>query len=177
MDNPNKEIREWLETLLMTILLAVLIKMFVFDFIQVDGNSMLPTLNHQDRLLTGKFEYLVQKPTKGEIVVFKCPNDKRYFFIKRVIATENDTIEIKNGQVIVNEEVCNEPYILEKTMNDFSKRLVPKDTIFVLGDNRNNSKDSRHEDIGAISLKLVKGKAMMRVWPSNNFGKIKKNVW
>ncbi|MBB6217797.1 signal peptidase I [Anaerosolibacter carboniphilus] len=172
MDNPNKEIREWLETLLIAILLAVFIKMLVFDFIQVDGISMVPTLNHQDRLLISKFGYLIHKPTKNDIVVFQYPHDKTYFFIKRVIATEGDTIEIKNEQVIVNGEICNEPYILEQTMGDFSRRLVPKDTIFVLGDNRNNSKDSRYEDIGAIPLKLVKGKAIMRVWPFRDFGKI-----
>ncbi|MFT9496454.1 signal peptidase I [Anaerosolibacter sp.] len=176
MDNANKEIREWIETLFIAILLAVLIKMFVFDFIQVDGNSMVPTLNHRDRLFMNKLQYFIQKPAKGDIVVFQYPYDKSYFFIKRVIATEGDTIEIKDGQVIVNGTVCEEPYVLEKTIDYFGKKFVPKDTIFVLGDNRNNSKDSRYEDIGAVSLKLVKGKAIMRVWPLRRFGKITKNA-
>jgi signal peptidase I len=176
VENPNREIREWIETLFIAIMLAVLIKMFVFDFIQVDGNSMVPTLNHRDRLLINKLQYFIYKPGKGDIVVFQYPYDKTYYFIKRVIATEGDTVEIKDGQVIINGIVCEESYILEKTADDFEKKFVPKDTIFVLGDNRNNSKDSRYIDIGVVPLKLVKGKAIMRVWPLRSFGKLQNNA-
>lgn len=172
MENGNKAMREWLEAIGIALLLALLIKTFVLDTIQVDGNSMVPTLRHHDRLIMNKFEYRMQKPERGEIVVFQYPHDRTYYFIKRVIAVEGDTVEIANGEVIVNGQALKEPYILEKTSGDFSKRLVPKDTIFVLGDNRNNSKDSRFKDVGPVSLKLVKGRAVFRIWPFHSFGKI-----
>ena len=85
--------------------------------------------------------------------------------IKRVIATAGDTVEIKDGRVFVNDQLLNEDYILEKTKSEYPKSTVPKGTIFVMGDNRNNSEDSRFADVGFVPLDLIKGKAMLVFWP------------
>ena len=165
MDKSKNELREWLETIAIAVVLAILMKMFLFDLIQVDGNSMMPTLADRERLIIYKTGYLIHKPKPGDIAVFRYPHEPKYNFIKRVIAMEGNTIEIINGKVLVNNVPLEEPYIIEETLGDFGKRLIPENTIFVLGDNRNNSKDSRFQDVGFIPIHHVKGKALLKIWP------------
>ncbi|SHI80961.1 signal peptidase I [Geosporobacter subterraneus DSM 17957] len=165
MDKSKNEMREWLETIAIAVVLAIIIKTFLFDLILVDGNSMMPTLADGERLIVYKAGYLIHKPQPGDLVVFRYPHEPKYNFIKRVIAVEGDTIEINNGEVLVNEHPLEEPYIMEITLGDFHKRLVPENTIFVLGDNRNNSKDSRSEDVGFVPVSQVKGEALLKIWP------------
>ncbi|WZL74823.1 signal peptidase I [Clostridiaceae bacterium 35-E11] len=172
MSAPKSELREWMKAIIMAIGLAIIIKLFIFEFIQIDGNSMFPTLAHQERFIVNKFQYILHKPQIGDVVVFEHPHNNHYQLIKRVVAKEGDTIEIIDGQVFVNNKRIKESYILEKTSENFKKRMIPRNTVFVLGDNRNNSKDSRFEDIGFIPLKLVKGKVIFRIFPVKNFGKL-----
>ena len=112
-----------------------------------------------------KFIYRFREPEKGEILVFQYPRDTSRDFIKRVIAVPGDTVEIKDGRVLVNDQVLSEDYILEKTRGDYPKSTVPQGTVFVMGDNRNNSEDSRFADVGFVPDALIKGKAVLVFWP------------
>ena len=118
-----------------------------------------------ERLVVNKFIYRFQQPTKGEVIVFRYPRDPSRDFIKRVIAVPGDTIEIKDGRVFVNQKLMNEPYILEKTLSDYPQATVPEGHVFVMGDNRNNSEDSRFADVGFVPYDLIKGKAVLVFWP------------
>ena len=112
-----------------------------------------------------KFIYRFKQPERGDVLVFRYPRDPSRDFIKRVIAVAGDTIEIKDGRVFLNGQLQNEPYILEKTRSSYSLATVPEGTVFVMGDNRNNSEDSRFKDVGFVPFDLIKGKAVMVFWP------------
>ena len=126
---------------------------------------MQPTFQTNNHLIVNKVSYRMHKPIKGDIIVFQYPADSSRQFIKRVIATEGDTVEILNGQVIVNDRILSEPYILQKTEDNYHKVTIPEGRIFVLGDNRNNSEDSRFPHVGLVPLELIQGKAMIEIWP------------
>ena len=165
MDSVWKEIKDWIVSIAVALVLAFLIRTFIVELYIVEGPSMRPTLETQERLVVNKFIYRFRPPEKGEILVFRYPRDKSRDFIKRVIATEGDTVEIKDGRVYVNDKLLTEDYILEKTRSEYAKATVPKGTIFVMGDNRNNSEDSRFVDVGFVPYDLIKGKAVVVVWP------------
>ncbi|MBP3723002.1 MAG: signal peptidase I [Selenomonadaceae bacterium] len=165
MDSVWKEIKDWIVSIAVALVLAFLIRTFIVELYIVEGPSMRPTLETQERLVVNKFIYRFRSPEKGEILVFRYPRDKSRDFIKRVIATEGDTVEIKDGRVYVNDKLLTEDYILEKTRSEYAKATVPKGTIFVMGDNRNNSEDSRFVDVGFVPYDLIKGKAVVVFWP------------
>ena len=167
MDSIGKEIKDWVVSIAAAVVIALLIRTFIVELYVVDGPSMRPTLQHEERLIVNKFIYYVRSPLKGEILIFRYPRDPSRDFIKRVIATAGDTIEIKEGRVYVNDQLLNEDYILEKTRTEYPKTTVPDGTIFVMGDNRNNSEDSRFADVGFVPLNLIKGKAVMIFWPTD----------
>ena len=132
---------------------------------------MYPTLVNHERLVVDKLSYFVTDPKKGEIVVFRFPKDQTRDFIKRVIAVGGDTVEMQQGKVFVNGKQLNETYIYHndpkgKNISDYRKVVVPKDTIFVLGDNRNNSKDSRYWQNTYVRFDQIVGKAEIRYFPS-----------
>lgn len=169
-----KDIVELIKSILIAVIAAVLIITFVFETVSVDGQSMLPTLNHKDRLIVEKVSYYFRKPDVGDIVVFKYPADTREKFIKRVVAVAGDKVRIENNKLYVNDKEIDEPYLNEKIINGFyNEAVVPENTIFVLGDNRNYSRDSRFPDVGFISNKLVVGKASLRIYPLNKIGRIR----
>lgn len=168
-----KELVEILKSVIIAIIAALLIMAFVFETVSVDGYSMNPTLNHKDRLIVEKVTYYFHKPQAGDIVVIKYPADIKEKFIKRVVAVPGDKVKIENNMLYINNKAKEEKYILEHKMNDFQEVTIPNDTIFVLGDNRNNSRDSRFEDVGFVSTKLVVGKAVFRLYPFNNIGILK----
>ncbi|MGI6697957.1 MAG: signal peptidase I [Clostridiales bacterium] len=161
----KSQAREWLESIVIAVVIAIVIKAFVFETVLVEGSSMLPTLKDSDRLAVNKIGYLLGKPEHGDIVVFEYPSDPSLIFIKRVIAVEGDSVEIKDHRVYVNGTELEEPYISEKPLGDFPEVVVPPNTVFVLGDNRNDSRDSRYADVGFIPLKNIRGEAVFRLWP------------
>ncbi|MCX7971326.1 MAG: signal peptidase I [Negativicutes bacterium] len=160
-----KELKEWAVSIAVAVVLALLIRQFIVELYVVDGPSMRPTLHNADRLVVNKFLYRFRAPQHGDIIVFKFPGDQRRDFIKRVIGVPGDTVEIHDGKVFVNGNQLTEPYILEKTRGSFPLSTVPDKTVFVLGDNRNNSEDSRFRDVGFVPFDLIKGKAMVVFWP------------
>ena len=165
----GEEVRDWAVSIIAAIVIAFIIRTFVVEFYLVDGPSMRPTLQNAERLVVNKFIYNFRAPERGEILIFKYPRDPRRDFIKRVIAVPGDTIEIKSGKVYVNQQLLNEPYILSKTKGDYALAEVPEGHIFVMGDNRNNSEDSRFAGVGFVPYNMIKGKAMLVVWPFGQF--------
>lgn len=171
----KKEAFEWIKSILLAIVIAVIIKTFIFDTTYVLGYSMYPTLYEKDRLFTNKILYIVDEPDRGDIVVLEAPDDPEKDYIKRVIGIEGDLVEIKEGSVYLNGDKLDERYIEEDiyTHNDL-KTEVPEGQIFLLGDNRveGASKDSRY--FGTVDVEDIKGKAFFRYFPFNDrFGMLK----
>ena len=165
--------------MLLAVVIGVLIVKYVFQITIVNGNSMEKYLHNGNRLIVEKFIYKMNGLKRGEIVIINKPRDienERTPIIKRVIALEGDVIEIKDGNVYVNNEKVEEPYINgEKThaiVPEYQSLVVPKGHIYVLGDNRmpNESLDSRI--FGPVSLEKVEGRAVLRFYPFSQFGKL-----
>lgn len=148
-------------------MLALLIRQFVVESFVVQGSSMRPTLTNGERLLVNKFIYRLDPPKIGNIIVFLPPPAAHTTkdFIKRVIALGGDTVSMQDGQVYVNGRLQPEPYLPSsyRGVADFPPEVVPKGYVFVLGDNRNNSEDSRY--FGFVPLQNIRGQAMFAWWP------------
>ncbi|WP_353892125.1 signal peptidase I [Proteinivorax hydrogeniformans] len=160
------ELKEWGKSIAVAIILALIIRGFFMESFIVDGRSMEPTFINQERVLVNKFIYNFRDPDFGDIVVFPYPVDEERVLIKRVIGTANDKIEIKNGALFINKEPVTEEYILQGySGQNYGPVNVPEGMIFVLGDNRSNSVDSRNNEVGFISTDDVRGKTFLRYWP------------
>lgn len=159
----RSEAWEWLKTILIAIILALLIRASLLEVFMVQGQSMLPTLHNRERLIVSKVQYHLRQPRRGEIVVFEAVGDRD--FIKRVIGVAGDEVRADRWGVWVNGRLLDEGYVLEQARGEFGPVTVPPGTILVMGDNRNNSVDSRHPSIGFVPLELLKGKAMLVFWP------------
>lgn len=170
----SREILEWIVTILVALVIALVIKSFVFTIALVDGESMRPTLQDGDRLIVWRLGY---EPKKGDVIVLHQDGKKPY--IKRIIATEGDMVDIDfdSHTVSVNGEILDEDYILEPTVlrGDVTfPQIVEDDCVFVLGDNRNNSSDSRTSNVGQVAYEDIMGKATIRLFPFSTFGSIYK---
>ena len=153
----------FMETLVVALIVLSLLFAFAFRVVGVEGRSMLPTLHDGDKLLLSTYDSYYRR---GDVIVVDRYTDSP--LIKRVIAVGGDTIHIdEDGTVYVNGKALKESYIQGETVrNDFQGELVvPNDKLFVMGDNRTISKDSRSNEIGLISKKDVVGRALVRVWP------------
>lgn len=167
----HNEFWEWTKALVIAIILALLIRGFLFAPFLVDGQSMTPNLANHERLIVNKFLYLVRQPHRGEIIVFHATPEKDY--IKRVVGLPGETVEIRDDTLYINGKKHLERFLgdvkqayHEKNMQytaDFGPVEVPQGQLFVLGDNRPNSEDSRV--IGPIPLDTVVGRAEVVFWP------------
>ena len=161
-------LNDWLVSIIVAVALAFCIRTFIFEPYKVEGTSMYPTLFNQERLIVNKFGYFLDDPKRNEIVVFRYPKDESRDFIKRVIAVGGDTVEMRDGAVLINGKKIDEPYTWKedpKGLNhsNYRKSLVPKD---------HNSEDSRFADVDFVPLRLVKGKAAVVFWPFERFRKL-----
>ncbi len=180
----KKEFFEWVKAIAVALVIAFLLRNYVLTLAKVDGQSMEPTLQHADRLYVNKVAYT---PEKGDVVIFEPASDPGRPYIKRVIATEGDTVYIDflTGDVFVNDVLLDEPYINEPThlagsyinflatMGEYSKENpieIEPGYFWAMGDNRNASKDSR--EIGQIPVSELIGHAVFRFWPLNNMGTV-----
>jgi signal peptidase I len=154
---------EFLKTLVIAFALAQFIMTSVAQAFQVEQYSMEPNLLPRDRVLVNKFLYHFRLPRSGEVVVLRPPTDPGRNYIKRVVAVAGQRVWIHDGHVYVNGRVLGEPYLTASTRGEYGPRLVPADDIFVLGDNRPNSEDSRA--FGSVPLHNVVGKAILIYWP------------
>lgn len=173
----SSETIEWVKSIAIAVVLAFLIKNFVFNSTYVLGQSMRPTLQEKDRLFAFKVPLYFRDPKRGEVVVMEAPDDKRKDYIKRVIGIEGDLVEIHEGSVYLNGNILEEEYTNQDAYThvyDEDSWLVPEGKVFVLGDNRleGASKDSRY--FGCVPLSAIKGITGFRYFPFNErFGKIK----
>ncbi len=171
----RREAYDWIQSLISALLICVLVFVFVLRIMDVHGTSMFPTLNNGDKVLVSGLFY---EPQRGDIVVFKKDSyDDNKALVKRVIAVEGDTVNIdfEQGIVYVNGEALEENYIdvLTTTKIDFvGPKPVEENCIFVLGDNRNASTDSRDKRIGLVDKRLVIGKVLLVVYPFESFGSV-----
>jgi len=155
--------RDTIETIVIALLLALLIRGLFLESFVVQYNSMEPTLHDGQRLLVNKFVYRVRPPRRGDIIVFQYPRDPERDFIKRVAAVGGDTVEIAEGRVFVNGRRLEEPYVEFVDTGSHALTKVPPGMLFVLGDNRANSEDSR--SFGFVPRDNVKGRAFLVFWP------------
>ena len=166
--NSGKEIYDWIYSLVIALIICVIIFAFFIRVVDVVGTSMNPTLNNSDKMLVSGLFY---KPSVGDVVVFKKNEyDPDKALVKRVIAVEDQEINIDfdKGIVYINGQPIVEDYILEPTMNklDFiGPKTVPEGCVFVMGDNRNASVDSRKAEIGMVDTRLILGKAYFVIYP------------
>lgn len=166
------EIYDWMQSLVFALIICIIVFVFIFRIVDVSGDSMNPTLLNGDKLVVSDVFY---KPKQGDIVIFRKDEYKAEALVKRVIATEGQTIEIDfdRGRVYVDGELLDEPYIAEPTHNqlDFQgSQTVPEGCVFVMGDNRNASSDSRRAQIGMVDERLIVGKVLLRVFPFDSIG-------
>ncbi|MGE0591953.1 MAG: signal peptidase I [Vicinamibacterales bacterium] len=159
------ELVAWLKTLASAAVYATLIVTFGFQVARVEGQSMAPTLEDQDRLIVNKLAYRIGEPRRGDIVMLYYPVDPDKSFVKRVIAEEGDLIRIVDGQVYVNDVPLGDDFVAPeyRSHDEFGPTVVPEGYYFVMGDHRNNSSDSRHW--GMVPKKYVIGKVQVRWWP------------
>lgn len=176
-DKLKKETIEWIKSILLAIVIAILIKTFVFNTTYVLGNSMYPTLHERDRLFANKLPLFFSGPDRGDIVVLEAPDAENKDYIKRVIGIGGDTVAIIDGKVYLNGKVLEEDYIEEGSYTHvYSENYweVPEGYVFVLGDNREEgaSKDSRY--FGCVPLESIKGIVNFRYYPFNErFGRVR----
>lgn len=166
---------EWYEALISAALVLVLVFSFFFRIIQVDGRSMVPTLNNGDKLIVWGAGYT---PQRGDVVIVDGYTTYGKPLVKRVIAKGGDTVEIDydEGIVMVNGTVLEEEYIAEPTYLGFDVEFpytVPDGTVFVMGDNRNESLDSRSSSVGCIDERDILGKVLLCFMPFTDFGVVK----
>jgi signal peptidase I len=170
--------RENLIILVIAIVIALGIRTFIAEPRFIPSDSMVPTLLIDDRLIIEKVSFRSRAPHRGDIVVFEPPEvlqargyKKEQVFIKRVIGEPGDRLEVHDHQVIVNGQTLSEPYIAEAPAYEMPALTVPAGSIFVMGDNRNNSFDSSRW--GFLPIENIVGRAWVRFWPSDRLGKMK----
>lgn len=170
----GQNLLEWYEALISAALVLVLIFSFFFRIIQVDGRSMVPTLTHGDKLIVWAAGYT---PQRGDVVIVDSYTVYGKPLVKRIIAKGGDTISIDYdaGTVTVNGELLQEDYIAAPTYLGYDVQFpftVPEGTLFVMGDNRNESLDSRSSAVGMVDTRYIMGRALFRLLPVNQIGKV-----
>jgi signal peptidase I len=167
------EIRWWVRDIFFAVGTAIMIVVFLYQPVKVEGTSMLPELRDQERIFVNKFVYRIDEIHRKDIVVFWYPKDPSKSYIKRIIGMPGDTVEIKDGVVFLNNKRLKEPYIDPKFI-DRSRSYPPVEVepghYYVLGDHRNQSNDSRNW--GLVPERYIYGKAVFRYWPMAKIGSL-----
>lgn len=165
-----KALNSWVRDLVFALVVAFFIIVFLYQPVKVEGGSMEPGLEDQERIFINKLVYRWENIARGDIVVFRYPRDPRKSFIKRVIGLPGDRVRISYGHVYVNGKLLQELYVPEEFLdtNSYPETLVPARTYFVLGDHRNSSNDSR--EFGPVARSYIYGKAVFGYWPMEKVG-------
>jgi signal peptidase I len=166
---------EWLLSLALAFLLFFILKNYVFRLANVTGSSMEPTLMHNDMVLLSRLSYRFSEPEAGDIVAFPFKENPSEFYIKRVIGMPGDEIDLIDQQFLINNEPLSDMFsrdIIFSTGDVHFPFIVAEDCYFMLGDNRNGSKDSRFSSVGSIARDEMVGKVMLRVWPLHSLGTV-----
>lgn len=169
----KKTIIEWAISIIAAVILVFVIKTFIFDTYRVDGSSMNETFQDGDRVIVNKFMNYFSDYTNGDVVVFNATSEDLH--IKRVIGKPGDTVRVEDKKIIINDTVYEEPYIEhhfgsrvnEYLVSELQGEAIPEDKYLMLGDNRTNSRDSRH--YGLVDRSAIIGEVQLRIWPFNAF--------
>lgn len=176
----GKEIIEWIVALAIGIIITIILTVFIGTSYTVSGESMHPTFEDKDKVIVSKISKILNHIDSGDVIIFHANYKSDY--IKRLIGKPGDTVKYKKDQLYINDKKVKEPYLSEnkkykngkyltedfnsKTLNGANgKAKIPEDKYLVLGDNRQNSNDSRYKDVGLIDKKQIVGKVMFRYWP------------
>lgn len=162
----KREFRGWVLSLTAAVVIALVLRFFVFEFIRVDGESMMPTLLDEEYVFMEKVTYWFSEPQRGDIIICSYPN-RTDTYVKRVIGIEGDVIEVSGGILYIDGEP-HKDYFQDAMNNELSPVTVPEDHVFVMGDNRNASMDSTNSSIGPLPYSMVQGKALFIIWPLKN---------
>src|SRR5207302_3804957 len=163
----------WLRDLIISLAISAFIIIFLYQPVKVEGTSMMPSLDDQERIFVNKFVYRLEPIERGDIVVFRYPRDPSKSFIKRVVGVGGDHISIDSGQVFVNGKLLDEDYVPQnyEDQRSYPETVVPQGSYFVLGDHRSMSNDSR--DFGPVSQSHIYGKAVFGYWPMEKLGRLR----
>ena len=166
---------DFMETIVVALSIFVVVYLFLVQQHEVKGSSMEVSFHNNEYILTDKISYRFVNPKRGDVIIFKAPNNPDVDYIKRVIGLPGDQVKVEKGFVFVNDQKLTEYYLKEKTylypgsfMLEGTDISVPKDYLFVMGDNRTHSSDSR--EFGPIPKDSIIGKAFLRYWPITEFG-------
>ncbi len=170
--------KEWVEPVVIAVILALFVRAFIVQAFKIPTGSMKPTLNENNRIFVNKYIYRFKSPQRGDIVVFKYPEDTKKDFIKRLIAVSGETVEIEDGDIFINgvrvDDVPSIKKIYYYNRGEYGglgqKIEVPEGHFYMLGDNSESSRDSRYW--GFVPKKYIIGKAIFRYWPLKAIGRI-----
>jgi signal peptidase I len=163
----------WVRDIFISLAVSAFFIIFLYQPVKVEGTSMMPTLDDQERVFINKFVYRLEPIQRGDVVVFRYPRDTSKSYIKRVIAVAGDRVKIEDGLVYVNGRQIDEAYVpqMYEDVRSYSETVVPPHSYFVMGDHRNLSNDSR--DFGPVDKSYIYGKAVFGYWPFAKLGKLR----
>jgi signal peptidase I len=172
----RRQLWGWFRDVAVALALAMLIIVFVYQPVRVEGTSMAPLLSDQERIFINKFVYHFEPIGRGDVVVFWYPLDRTKSFIKRVAGLPGETVEIRHGVLYINARRLEEPYVPPMFFDgsSYGPVHVPADSYFVMGDHRDSSNDSRV--FGAVPAQFIYGRAVFAYWPAERFGSITANA-
>ncbi len=163
----KKELFDIIKTILIAIIVAFIITKFIIVNAVVPTGSMKTTIMPNDRLIAFRLSYIFSEPKRGDIIVFKAPDDENMLYVKRIIGLPGETLNIIDGKVYINDN--NEPlpdeYIMEEMLGSFGPYTIPEDSYFMMGDNRNDSQDSRYWENTFLSKDNILGKVIFKYYP------------
>ena len=170
---PATLVSAWVRDLAISLGISAFIIVFLYQPVKVEGTSMMPSLDDQERIFINKFVYRIEPIQRGDIVVFRYPRDPAKSFIKRVIGIAGDRVRINSGRVYLNGKMLVEDYVPRAYADDrsYPEIAVPPDCYFVLGDHRSLSNDSR--DFGPVDVGYIYGKAVFGYWPMDKMGRLR----
>lgn len=164
----KKEVFSWIKTILLALLLAWAVNAFLVVNATVPTGSMENTIMPKDRIIASRLAYITEQPERGDVVIFHYPDDLtgKTLYVKRVIGLPGDTVTIQDGDIYINDSTIplEEPYIKEKTIGSFGPYEVPEGHYFMMGDNRNNSRDSRFWENTYVEKDKILGKVLFRYY-------------
>ena len=163
----------WLRDLIISLAISAFIIIFLYQPVKVEGTSMMPSLDDQERIFVNKYVYRLEPIQRGDVIVFRYPRDPSKSFIKRVIALAGDRIRIEGGEVFVNGQALEEDYVpaAYSDQRSYPEIVVSPHSYFVLGDHRTMSNDSR--DFGPVDVDFIYGKAVFGYWPMDKMGRVR----
>jgi signal peptidase I len=168
----RRELRSWTRDLAVALGLAIVVMIFLYQPVKVEGTSMNPLLSDQERIFINKFVYHFEPIERGDVIVFWYPLDRSKSFIKRVVGLPGESIEIRDGHVYINGQELADQYVPANYLDGstYAPHRIPVDGYFVMGDHRDSSNDSRV--FGPVPRQFIYGKAVFAYWPADHFGSL-----